>query len=212
MMKFRLTIILLFTGATLLAGQVPKVNETPKMDDSMEQATFGAGCFWCVEAVFLRLKGVESAVSGFAGGTVKNPTYNQVVSGNTGHAEVVQVSYDPSVIGYEQLLNVFWRTHDPTTLNRQGADVGTQYRSAVFYHNEEQRRLAEHYKVKLDEAGVYNRPLVTEITPLDEFYEAEPYHQNYFANNPEQAYCQIVIAPKLEKMEELFESELRENE
>lgn len=193
----------------MLAGEVDKSYKAN--NQSMEQITFGAGCFWCVEAIFLRLKGVNDVVSGYAGGTVKNPTYQQVTSGNTGHAEVVQVSYDPSEITYEQLLNVFWRTHNPTTLNRQGADVGTQYRSAVFYHNEEQKRLAEHFKARLDEEKVYNDLIVTEITPLDTFYEAEEYHQNYFAKNPEQAYCQVVIVPKLEKMEELFKEELRTN-
>ena len=175
----------------------------------MEQATFGAGCFWCVEAVFQRLNGVKSVVSGYAGGTVNNPTYKEVCSGLTGHAEVAQITYDPGIITYEELLEVFWKTHDPTTLNRQGGDVGTQYRSVVFYHNEAQKKLAEYYKSKLDESEVFNDPIVTEISELPEFFEAEDYHRNYFNNNPTQPYCSVVIGPKVQKMEQVFAAKLK---
>ena len=175
----------------------------------MEQATFGAGCFWCVEAVFQRLNGVKSVVSGYAGGTVNNPTYKEVCSGLTGHAEVAQITYDPGIITYEELLEVFWKTHDPTTLNRQGGDVGTQYRSVVFYHNEAQKKLAEYYKSKLDESEVFDDPIVTEISGLPEFFEAEDYHRNYFNNNPTQPYCSVVIGPKVQKMEQVFAAKLK---
>jgi peptide-methionine (S)-S-oxide reductase len=174
----------------------------------METATFGSGCFWCTEAVFQRLKGVESVTSGYAGGTVENPTYEEVCSGNTGHAEVTQIQYDPSQISYDELLEVFWKTHDPTTLNQQGNDYGTQYRSAVFYHNDEQRRLAEEYKKKLDAAKIWNRPIITEITPFTNFYPAEKYHQNFYNNNPNQPYCSYVIRPKMKKLEEVFKDKL----
>lgn len=175
----------------------------------MEKATFGAGCFWCVEAVFQRLNGVTSVVSGYAGGNVKNPTYREICGGRTGHAEVAQITFDPNVITYEELLEVFWKTHDPTTLNRQGADVGTQYRSVIFYHNDSQKELAEHYKLKLDQSGLFSDPIVTEIKPLPEFYEAEDYHQNYFNTNPSQPYCSVVIGPKIEKMSEVFAAKLK---
>ena len=175
----------------------------------MEKATFGAGCFWCVEAVFQRLNGVKSVVSGYAGGTVNNPTYKEVCSGLTGHAEVAQITYDPGIITYEELLEVFWKTHDPTTLNRQGGDVGTQYRSVVFYHNEAQKKLAEYYKSKLDESEVFDDPIVTEISELPEFFEAEDYHRNYFNNNPAQPYCSVVIGPKVQKMEQVFAAKLK---
>src|SRR5262249_21536731 len=161
------------------AGKRP----TPAIPDGMERATFGSGCFWCTEAVFQRVKGVESVVSGYSGGDVPDPTYYQVCEGTTGHAEVVQVTYDPQVGSYRELLEIFWKLHDPTTLNRQGADVGTQYRSVIFYHTDEQKELAEHYKQKLDESGAFSRPIVTEIAPLSEFYPAEDYHQNYFREN-----------------------------
>ena len=175
----------------------------------MEQATFGAGCFWCVEAVFQRLNGVKKVVSGYAGGHVKNPTYKEVCSGRTGHAEVAQLTFDPGLITYEELLEVFWKTHDPTTLNRQGGDVGTQYRSVIFYHNEAQKKLAMHYKSMLDASNVFDDPVVTEISALPEFYEAEDYHQNYFNNNPSQPYCSVVIGPKLEKMQHVFAAKLK---
>ncbi|UCH04576.1 MAG: peptide-methionine (S)-S-oxide reductase MsrA [Candidatus Thorarchaeota archaeon] len=174
----------------------------------MELATFGAGCFWCVEAVFQQLKGVKSVVSGYAGGHVQNPTYEQVSTGRTGHAEVCQIQYDPEQISYADLLEVFFNTHDPTTLNRQGNDIGTQYRSVIFYHNDEQREAAEKAKTELDESGAWKNPIVTEIAPLEEFFRAEDYHQDYFRRNANQRYCQLVIRPKLDKFEKVFKLKL----
>ena len=174
-----------------------------------EVATFGSGCFWCTEAVFAEVSGVRSAISGYSGGHVENPDYQAVCSGYTGHAEVVQVTFDPSVVSYPELLEVFWQTHDPTTLNRQGADVGTQYRSAIFYHNEQQREQAEHYKTELDRSGAFRGPIVTEITKFDKFYPAEKYHQDYFAQNPREAYCRSVIRPKMVKFRKAFRSKLK---
>lgn len=176
----------------------------------VETATFGSGCFWCTEAVFQQLRGVKAAVSGYSGGSVQNPTYEQVCSGRTGHAEVVQVTFNPAEISFAELLRVFWQTHDPTTLNRQGHDVGTQYRSAVFYHNEAQRATAEAYKRQLDESGTFRTPLVTEIVPFSTFYPAENYHQNYFRLNPAQSYCAAVIRPKVEKFAHQFGDMLAE--
>ncbi len=176
---------------------------------TMEIATFGSGCFWCTEAVFQQLKGVESAVSGYSGGMVKNPTYKEVCSGNTGHAEVIQVTFNPQIIGYKELLEVFWQTHDPTTLNRQGADVGTQYRSVIFYHNQEQKKLAQEFKEKLDDANIFNNPIVTEISEFDVFYKAEDYHQEYYDNNKAQPYCNFVITPKIEKFRKVFKDKIK---
>ncbi|WP_303311459.1 peptide-methionine (S)-S-oxide reductase MsrA [Hymenobacter sp. BT730] len=175
----------------------------------MEQATFGAGCFWCVEAVFQNLKGVEKVVSGYTGGRIPNPTYKEVCSGLTGHNEVAQITYDPAQISFEELLEVFWKTHDPTTLNRQGNDVGTQYRSGIYYHNEEQKHLAEAYKQKLNEAHAFENPIVTEIEPLKVFYPAEDYHQNYFNLNGSQPYCQFVVKPKVDKVKAVFGEKLK---
>jgi peptide-methionine (S)-S-oxide reductase len=175
----------------------------------LEKATFGAGCFWCVEAVFQELKGVHGVVSGYSGGTTKNPTYEQVCSGSTGHAEVIQIEYDPKVISFVDLLEVFWQTHDPTTRNRQGNDVGTQYRSAIFYHNESQKQQAEEIKKKLDASGAFRGPIVTEIVPFKEFYVAEKYHQNFYAENPRQPYCAAVIPPKLDKLKKVFGDKLK---
>jgi peptide-methionine (S)-S-oxide reductase len=180
------------------------------MSDNMEMATFGAGCFWCVEAIFQDLKGVHSVVSGYAGGTVKNPTYRQVCAGTTGHAEVVQITFDSDVISFEELLYVFWRTHDPTTLNRQGADVGTQYRSVILYHNDEQKAIAEKSKKETDVSGLWPNSIVTEIAPLGEFYEAEDYHQNYWRLNPNQPYCRTVIDPKVRKFRHEFKQQLKD--
>jgi peptide-methionine (S)-S-oxide reductase len=176
-----------------------------------ELATFGAGCFWCVEAVFQQVKGVESVTSGYIGGHVANPTYEQVCTGQTGHAEAIQVAYDPAKVSFDELLEIFWKTHDPTTLNRQGADVGTQYRSAVFYHNDEQKKLAEKYKQELDAAGAFNAKIVTEITAATEFYDAEKYHQDYFKNNPRNSYCQAVIIPKIRKFKNVFKDKLKDD-
>ena len=174
-----------------------------------ETATFGGGCFWCTEAIFTSLKGVETVESGYSGGKTKNPTYQEVCTGETGHAEVIQITFDPKVIGFRELLEVFWETHDPTTLNRQGADRGTQYRSAVFYHSPEQKEIAEKYKEELNKENVFNGPIVTEITPFDKFYKAENYHQDYFANNKSQGYCQMVIVPKIEKFRKIFKDKLK---
>lgn len=167
-------------------------------------ATLGGGCFWCLEAVYLELQGVEKVVSGYAGGSVRNPSYRQVCTGNTGHAEVVQLTFDPEQISFREILEVFFTIHDPTTLNRQGADVGTQYRSAIFYHDEEQRQIAKETIAKLDAADIWPNPIVTEVTPLDTFYEAEDYHQDYYEQNPNQPYCQIVITPKVAKFRKKF--------
>jgi peptide-methionine (S)-S-oxide reductase len=174
----------------------------------MALATFGAGCFWCVEAAFQQLKGVSSVVSGYSGGIVENPTYKQVCTGTTGHAEVCQIEYDPESITYEELLEVFFDIHDPTTLNRQGNDVGTQYRSVIFYHNEDQKNQAEKVKAELDTKGVWKNPIITEILPVSVFYKAEDYHQNYYSNNPNQSYCRVVIKPKLQKFEKIFKLKL----
>ena len=180
-----------------------------KMEKNLQVATFGAGCFWCVETIFDRLKGVEKAVSGYSGGSIKNPSYKEICTGRTGHAEVVQIHYDENIISFEELLEVFWKTHDPTTLNRQGADVGTQYRSVVFYHNENQKTKTELYKKKLDEAGIWDNPIVTEISPFTVFYKAEEYHQDYFINNTQQPYCRAVIQPKVDKLNKIFSDKLK---
>jgi peptide-methionine (S)-S-oxide reductase len=180
-----------------------------KEQSGLQLATFGNGCFWCTEAIFQRLNGVEKVVSGYSGGKVKNPTYKEVCSGLTGHAEVIQITYDPKKISFDELLEVFWKTHDPTTLNRQGADEGTQYRSAVFYHTEEQKQLATEYRKKLDASGAFDNPIVTEITGFTEFYPAEDYHQNYFNLNGTAPYCSYVIQPKLEKFQKVFKSKLK---
>lgn len=203
MRKYTLVIFtgLLFT-ATLYGNRMKK--------DTYELATFGGGCFWCVEAIFERVKGVQFAESGYSGGHVADPDYKQVTTGLTGHAEVVQISFDPDQITYAELLEIFFKTHDPTTLNRQGADVGTQYRSAVFYHNEDQKDLAEEIISKLNSEGIWSNPVVTEVTPFTNFYKAEDYHQEYFANNPNQGYCRIVIQPKVEKFEKVFKDKLKE--
>ncbi|MDY6801615.1 MAG: peptide-methionine (S)-S-oxide reductase MsrA [Bacteroidota bacterium] len=176
---------------------------------NMKLATFGSGCFWCTEAIFDKVEGVESAVSGYSGGKVKNPTYKEVCTGNTGHAEVVQIIYNPEIITYKDLLEIFWEMHDPTTLNRQGADVGTQYRSVIFYHTNEQKEIAETYKKKLNEAKVYKNPIVTEITQFESFYKAENHHQEYYENNKSQPYCSFVITPKLEKFKKVFQDKLK---
>lgn len=186
-----------------------QTSTSTKMNAQLETATLGSGCFWCTEAFFLPVKGIESVVSGYSGGKVKNPTYREVCTGLTGHAEVVQVKFDPQVISYAEVLEIFWNTHDPTTLNRQGADEGTQYRSAVFYHSEEQKKVAEAYKKQLDQSGIYKNPIVTEITPFTVFYPAEDYHQNYYALNPNQGYCQYVIRPKVEKFRKQYAAKLK---
>lgn len=178
-------------------------------DSKLQTATFGSGCFWCSEAIFERVKGVKSVVSGYAGGNVPNPSYEAVCSGKTGHAEVIQISFDPKVVSYDELLEVFWKTHDPTTLNRQGADVGTQYRSVIFYHDTEQKQKADNYKFELTKAEIWKDPIVTEISPLKNFYSAEKYHQDYYEQNPNQGYCSFVITPKIEKFEKIFKDKLK---
>lgn len=174
------------------------------MTQTLETATFGTGCFWCTEAVFQEVKGVHRVISGYTGGSVDHPTYEQVCRGTTGHAEAIQLTFDPAVISYAELLEIFWRTHDPTTLNRQGADVGTQYRSAIFYHNDQQRQIAEQSKRDTDAAGVWPNPIVTEIVPCQQFYEAESYHQDFYRQNPRQPYCYVVIDPKMQKFRKEF--------
>lgn len=175
----------------------------------VDTAILGGGCFWCVEAQFLLLDGVKSVRSGYAGGSVKNPTYKEVCSGTTGHAEVIEVSYDTSKLSFDDILKAFWQSHDPTQLNRQGNDVGTQYRSVIYYRNEEQKKIASSYKEKLNSEKVYDKPVVTEISPLDVFYPAENYHQNYYSQNKEQGYCQFVIAPKVDKFKKVFKDKLK---
>ena len=175
----------------------------------LRKATFGGGCFWCTEAFFLGLKGVTKVESGYSGGQVKHPGYREVCSGLTGHAEVIQVTFDPAIVTYEDLLEVFWNTHDPTTLNRQGADEGTQYRSVIFYHDEEQKTTADQYKQQLESSKIYKNTVVTEISPLTDFFGAEVYHQNYFALNENQGYCQFVIRPKVEKFKKQFAGKLK---
>lgn len=177
----------------------------------LDTATFGTGCFWCTEAVFQELEGVEKVTSGYSGGTVVSPTYEQVCSKTTGHAECLNIMYDPAKISFDELLEVFWQVHDPTTLNRQGADAGPQYRSVVFYHSEEQRAKTEKYKEQLDKSGAWDKPIVTTLEPFKVFYPAEEYHQNYYNNNSGQGYCQFVIRPKLEKFEKVFKSKLKKH-
>jgi peptide-methionine (S)-S-oxide reductase len=212
------TLTLFFVAQFLVVGMLSTSAQSSKkssphkqgnMTSSLDTATLASGCFWCVEAVFQNLKGVQSVASGYAGGNVKNPTYKQVCAGTTGHAEACQITYDPKQLTYGELLEVFWKMHDPTTLNQQGNDVGTQYRSAIFYHNEEQKKLAEHYKKELNASGAYSSPIVTEITPYTNFYKAEDYHQNYYNENGDQPYCRLVIQPKVEKFLKVFKDKLK---
>lgn len=177
----------------------------------VQKATFGNGCFWCTEAVFQRLEGVVSTRSGYEGGSVSNPSYEEVCTGTTGHAEVIEIIFDPAKITYDELLNVFWKTHDPTTLNRQGADVGTQYRSVIFYHNAQQKATAEKYKNELNKSNAFGKPVVTAIQKAAPFYVAEKYHQDYFNNNKNQPYCRAVILPKLDKLEKVFKDKLKKD-
>jgi peptide-methionine (S)-S-oxide reductase len=179
------------------------------MGKELEKATLGGGCFWCTEAVYLQLKGVVDVKPGYSGGHVKNPTYNEVCTGNTGHAEVVQVTFDPEIVSFSEILEVFFVTHDPTTLNRQGNDVGTQYRSAIFYHSEKQKQTATEIIKALEKEKAYKNPIVTEVTAFDTFYVAEDYHINYFARNKNQPYCQYVVAPKVEKFQKVFKDKMK---
>ncbi len=208
----RILALLLFINVSFAACTKPNDNNRDMESQSIrkkEVATFGAGCFWCVEAVFQSLNGVQKVVSGYSGGHVKDPTYRQVCEGTTGHAEVCQIYYDSEVIAFEELLEVFWSTHDPTTLNRQGNDVGTQYRSAIFYHTEAQKNLADEYKSALDASEAFPNPIVTEIVPFETFYEAEEYHQEYYDLNPNQPYCTYVIKPKMDKLHKVFADKLK---
>ncbi|MBI1937861.1 MAG: peptide-methionine (S)-S-oxide reductase MsrA [Ignavibacteriales bacterium] len=210
--KFVLLLSILFVQIACNAGTKTKAQiEGTEMADTTntELTTLGTGCFWCTEAVFQRVKGVLKVESGYSGGTVPNPTYEAVCTGITGHAEVTQITYDPKIISYAELLEIFWKTHNPTTLNRQGADVGTQYRSAIFYHNNEQKELAEKYKHELDAAKIWDTAIVTEISQFKKFYKAENYHQNYYNDNSSAPYCSFVITPKLEKFEKVFKDKLK---
>jgi peptide-methionine (S)-S-oxide reductase len=179
------------------------------MNNDNETATLANGCFWCSEAIFKRLKGVKSVTPGYAGGTIKNPSYDQVCNGTTGHAESIQIVFDPSVIDFDKILNIFWHTHNPTTLNRQGNDVGTQYRSAIFYHNEKQREIAEKSKKDLEKERIYKDSIVTEVIPFRNFYTAENYHKDYYDNNKQAAYCNFVIDPKIRKLLKEYENDIK---
>lgn len=203
----KLNIILPLVMMLSFSVSAQKNNKT--MNDRLAVATFGNGCFWCTEAIFQQLKGVESVLPGYTGGTVKNPSYKEVCAGTTGHAEAIQIKYDPTVINFRELLDVFFYTHDPTTLNRQGADVGTQYRSAIFFHNKEQEADAKTIISQLTAEGVYNNPIVTEVTAIEVFYEAEDYHKNYYNNNKNQGYCRAVINPKLDKFMKKYGSKTK---
>ncbi|MCX6352914.1 MAG: peptide-methionine (S)-S-oxide reductase MsrA [Bacteroidetes bacterium] len=217
-LKFQLAILLIFVIGFSACGQSNKNKKTSTKKENnkmttdsknLDIATFGGGCFWCTEAIFQELKGVQSVTSGYSGGAKPNPTYEQVCSGATGHAECTQIVYDATAITYDELLEVFWKTHDPTTLNQQGADHGTQYRSVIFYHNEKQKERAEYYKAELTKQAVYPNPIVTEITGFTHFYAAENYHQDYYNQNKSQGYCNFVITPKVEKFRKVFKDKLR---
>lgn len=202
-----ISVILVSCKQNIKAEKKIVIND--QSNSGMDTATFGAGCFWCVEAQFQLLDGVISVSSGFSGGTVKNPAYREVCNGTTGHAEVCQIVYDPKKITYDELLAAFWQSHDPTQLNRQGNDVGTQYRSVIYYHTEEQKTLAESYKKQLNASGAWTKPIVTEISPIGPFYKADDYHQNYFNENGTESYCQYVIQPKVEKFRKVFKDKLK---
>lgn len=205
-MKYTFILSFFLTFANLLAGS-PNTNQ---MTNKMEEATFGAGCFWCVEAIFQDLKGVVTVESGYAGGKIKNPTYKEICSGLTGHAEVIRITFDPSVITFADLVRVLFVVHDPTTLNRQGNDVGTQYRSVIFYNSEEQKETAQRIKEEFEQKALYDAPIVTQIEPLTNYYPAEQYHQNYYKDNPNQPYCKAIIAPKVLKFRKHYFNLLRE--
>lgn len=217
MLKYILIIAVLFSAVLGFKFLNSKEKEVKKISISkgdlskLETATLAGGCFWCIETIFDELKGVEKVESGYSGGKIKNPTYEQVCSGNTGHAEVVQITFDPSVISYEKLLEIFFHIHDPTTLNRQGADAGTQYRSAIFYHDDEQKKTAEAVIKKISSSGLWPDPIVTEVTAFDVFFPAEDYHQDYYINNKEKSYCSIVIAPKVQKFYKEYKDLLKDN-
>lgn len=199
-----------FLGLVILAFSLQvNAQKRKNMNNELAIATFGNGCFWCTEAIFQQLKGVESVYPGYTGGSIKNPSYREVCTGTTGHAEAIQIKYDPSVISYRELLDIFFYTHDPTTLNRQGNDVGTQYRSAIFYHNDDQKAAAEEIISQLTAEKVYDDPIVTEVAAMDVFYMAEDYHKNYYQNNKNQGYCRAVINPKLDKFMKKYGSKTK---
>ena len=213
-MKKLLFVIATFTGLVSFAKQ-PNTIKIKTMDNSTtpvtDTATFGTGCFWCTEAIFQEVEGVIKVTSGYSGGFNENPTYKEVCTGTTGYAECLNVVFDPAKVSFDELLEIFWKVHDPTTLNRQGNDIGTQYRSVIFYHNEEQKAKGEKYKAELDKSGAWDKPVVTTLEPFVKFYPAEDYHQNYYNNNTGQGYCQFVIRPKLEKFEKVFKSKLKKH-
>jgi peptide-methionine (S)-S-oxide reductase len=213
-LNLQATLILVVAFFMNACAEQTKPIEKPKMTEATntsatDTATFGAGCFWCVEAVFQEMKGVIKVTSGYSGGAVKNPSYKEVCTGLTGHAEVCQIIYNPNEVSFKELLEAFWQTHDPTTLNRQGNDAGTQYRSVIFYHNESQRELATKYKAELDKSGAFAKPIVTAIEPFTVFYPAEDYHQNYYNQNGDAPYCQYIIQPKVEKFRKVFHDKLK---
>lgn len=196
-------------ASTSSTPSTKKENKVMTDNKNLDTATLGTGCFWCTEAIFQQLKGVEKVTSGYSGGTVKNPTYEEVSDKNTGHAECLNIIFDKTVISFDELLEVFWKVHDPTTLNRQGADVGPQYRSVIFYNNEKQKTKAEKYKDELNKSGAFPNPVVTTIEKMDMFYAAENYHQNYYNNNPNQGYCRMVIQPKIDKFQKVFKEKIK---
>jgi len=215
----RMVMSLLVLGMSLVSCAQQPATKTKKMDTKInyagiqtDTATLGEGCFWCTEAFFQRLDGVLEVISGYGGGFVENPTYEQVCDKNTGHVELARIVFDPKKISYDELLEVFWKTHDPTTPNQQGNDIGPQYRSVVYYHNDVQKEKAEKYKALLDKSGAWDAPIVTTIEPFKNFYPAENYHQNYYNDNPNQGYCRFVIRPKLEKFEKVFKEKLKKRE
>ena len=206
---FLITITLIGCNESKSEAKQEMKNIMNDKNPNYQTATFGSGCFWCTEAIFERVNGVVSVISGYSGGNVEDPTYKEVCEGTTGHAECTQITFDSTVVSYDELLEIFWKTHDPTTLNRQGNDVGTQYRSVIFYHNDEQKQKAEFYKNKLTAEKIWDKPIITEITMFEKFYPAEDYHQEYYDNNPNQGYCSFVITPKVEKFEKIFKDKLK---
>ncbi|MBA7657135.1 Peptide methionine sulfoxide reductase MsrA [subsurface metagenome] len=210
--SLKMRLILLISCLTLITQSIlaTETMENQNNEGKTEKVTFGAGCFWCVEAIFERVKGVTDVQSGYSGGHVENPSYKEVCNGTTGHAEVCQLTYKPDVISYIELLEIFWQTHDPTTLNRQGNDAGTQYRSVIFFHNSEQQRLAEEMKKRLNNENIWNKPIVTEVVAFDKFYPAGDDHNDYYEKNPTQSYCSVVITPKVQKFEKIFREYIKE--
>lgn len=207
----------LIIASSIILSNIPtqlvsQNNNIKEINMNTKVATFGSGCFWCSEAIFNRIEGVTKVEPGFSGGQTKNPSYKEVVQGTTGYAEVAQITYNPDVVSYNTLLEIFWKTHDPTTLNRQGGDVGTQYRSIIFYHNQDQKKLADDYLSALGSANIWEDPIVTEIVSFEKFYPAEDYHNDYYKNNPENSYCSFVITPKIEKFENVFADKLKKQE